>query len=304
MADAERGRGLAGPGRCSATWPSSSTWSPIRPCGCRTIRRARRSGSTASPWTNAGSGPPPRFSTTARRSPPRRRGRPHRRRDTGGAGPGVDAVRPAEDVRSCAVPGADGAGAVVLDGPAARDFDLARGDRQGAGRRASGWRLDEACGAWDRRIDIDINLTGVLNGITAAYDRMMAQRHGHVANISSIYGTFPVLGAGVYGAALDDRPAWTGRERRVRDQPAARRVDQQDHRARDRREPHPLIPVRRDEGDTASRVAPIAARPLVAPPGGSPTVRTTKRAAPARVPPAGRSAGGTLTSAEAQPRVG
>ncbi|MFJ8111691.1 SDR family oxidoreductase [Streptomyces sp. NPDC096132] len=56
----------------------------------------------------------------------------------------------------------------------------------------------EAYTAWDRCIDI--NLKGVLNGITAVYDRMMTQGHGHVVNISSIYGNFPVLGAGVYGA--------------------------------------------------------------------------------------------------------
>ncbi|MFG1667825.1 SDR family oxidoreductase [Streptomyces sp. Y7] len=56
----------------------------------------------------------------------------------------------------------------------------------------------EAHAAWDRCVDI--NFKGVLNGITAVYDQMMAQGHGHVVNISSIYGNFPVLGAGVYGA--------------------------------------------------------------------------------------------------------
>ncbi|MEC8819445.1 MAG: SDR family NAD(P)-dependent oxidoreductase, partial [Pseudomonadota bacterium] len=41
---------------------------------------------------------------------------------------------------------------------------------------------------------------GVLNGICAVYDQMISQGHGHVINVSSIYGNFPVVGAGVYGA--------------------------------------------------------------------------------------------------------
>lgn len=52
--------------------------------------------------------------------------------------------------------------------------------------------------AWSRCIDV--NIKGVLNGITCVYDRMMQQGRGHVVNISSIYGNFPVVGAGVYGA--------------------------------------------------------------------------------------------------------
>ncbi len=56
----------------------------------------------------------------------------------------------------------------------------------------------DAASAWSRCIDI--NIKGVLNGITAVYDRMMAQGQGHVVNLSSIYGNFPVVGAGVYGA--------------------------------------------------------------------------------------------------------
>ncbi|MEM0985975.1 MAG: SDR family oxidoreductase [Pseudomonadota bacterium] len=47
---------------------------------------------------------------------------------------------------------------------------------------------------------LDINIKGVLNGITAVYDHMMTKGSGHVINISSIYGNFPVVGAGVYGA--------------------------------------------------------------------------------------------------------
>ena len=56
----------------------------------------------------------------------------------------------------------------------------------------------EAAEAWDRCIDI--NLKGVLNGIVAVHDQMIEQRRGHVVNISSIYGNYPVAGAAVYGA--------------------------------------------------------------------------------------------------------
>jgi NADP-dependent 3-hydroxy acid dehydrogenase YdfG len=55
-----------------------------------------------------------------------------------------------------------------------------------------------AAEAWDRCIDV--NLKGVLHGITAVYDQMMAQGHGHVVNISSIYGNVPVVGSAVYSA--------------------------------------------------------------------------------------------------------
>ena len=58
---------------------------------------------------------------------------------------------------------------------------------------------DSAVEAWDRCIDI--NIKGVLNGITAVYDHMIDQGRGHVVNLSSIYGNYPVAGAGVYGAS-------------------------------------------------------------------------------------------------------
>ena len=55
-----------------------------------------------------------------------------------------------------------------------------------------------ALDAWHRCIDI--NLKGVLNGITAAYDQMISQGRGHIINLSSIYSNFPLKGAAVYGA--------------------------------------------------------------------------------------------------------
>ena len=56
----------------------------------------------------------------------------------------------------------------------------------------------EAAEAWDRCIDI--NLKGVLHGINCVHDQMIEQGRGHVVNVSSIYGNYPVSGAGVYGA--------------------------------------------------------------------------------------------------------
>ena len=57
----------------------------------------------------------------------------------------------------------------------------------------------EAMSAWTRCIDI--NVKGVLHGIVAVYDQMISQRRGHIVNISSIFGNFPVEGAAVYGAS-------------------------------------------------------------------------------------------------------
>jgi NADP-dependent 3-hydroxy acid dehydrogenase YdfG len=56
----------------------------------------------------------------------------------------------------------------------------------------------QAAEAWDRCIDI--NFKGVLHGISAVHDQMIEQGRGHIVNISSIYGNYPVAGAAVYGA--------------------------------------------------------------------------------------------------------
>ena len=47
---------------------------------------------------------------------------------------------------------------------------------------------------------IDINIKGVVNGISAVYDTMIQQGRGHVVNISSIYGNAGTEGSGVYSA--------------------------------------------------------------------------------------------------------
>ena len=55
--------------------------------------------------------------------------------------------------------------------------------------------------AWQRwHQAIDINIKGVVNGISAVYDQMIAQGRGQVVNISSIYGNGGIAGAGVYSA--------------------------------------------------------------------------------------------------------
>jgi NADP-dependent 3-hydroxy acid dehydrogenase YdfG len=58
---------------------------------------------------------------------------------------------------------------------------------------------EAAIEAWNRCIDI--NIRGVMNGMVAVYDQMIAQGRGHIVNLSSIYGNFPVTGAAVYGAS-------------------------------------------------------------------------------------------------------
>ncbi len=55
--------------------------------------------------------------------------------------------------------------------------------------------------AWERwHAAIDINIKGVVNGISAVYDQMIAQGRGQVVNIASIYGNAGIEGSGVYSA--------------------------------------------------------------------------------------------------------
>lgn len=58
---------------------------------------------------------------------------------------------------------------------------------------------EQALDKWEQCIDISIK--GTIFGISAVYDQMIAQGQGQVINISSIYGNFPVAGAGVYQVA-------------------------------------------------------------------------------------------------------
>jgi NADP-dependent 3-hydroxy acid dehydrogenase YdfG len=55
--------------------------------------------------------------------------------------------------------------------------------------------------AWEKwHKAIDINIKGVVNGISAVYDTMIQQGRGQVVNISSIYGNAGTEGSGVYSA--------------------------------------------------------------------------------------------------------
>jgi NADP-dependent 3-hydroxy acid dehydrogenase YdfG len=55
--------------------------------------------------------------------------------------------------------------------------------------------------AWEKwHQAIDINIKGVVNGISAVYDTMIQQGRGQVVNISSIYGNAGTEGSGVYSA--------------------------------------------------------------------------------------------------------
>jgi len=47
---------------------------------------------------------------------------------------------------------------------------------------------------------IDVNIKGVVNGIACVFDHMIARGDGHVINMSSIFGNYPVEGSNVYGA--------------------------------------------------------------------------------------------------------
>ena len=57
---------------------------------------------------------------------------------------------------------------------------------------------EKAAAAWDRCIEV--NFKGVLHGISAVHDAMIARGRGHVVNVSSIYGNHPNAGSGVYAA--------------------------------------------------------------------------------------------------------
>lgn len=55
-----------------------------------------------------------------------------------------------------------------------------------------------AADAWSRCVDV--NIKGVVHGISAVYDHMIERGRGHVVNISSIYGNHAVPGSAVYTA--------------------------------------------------------------------------------------------------------
>ena len=51
------------------------------------------------------------------------------------------------------------------------------------------------------RLTIEVDLYGVINGMRAACPGMLERRRGHVVNVASLAGRFPVKGLAVYNAA-------------------------------------------------------------------------------------------------------
>lgn len=51
------------------------------------------------------------------------------------------------------------------------------------------------------RLTIDVNLFGVVNGMRAVLPGMVERRRGHVVNVASLAGKFPVKGLAIYNAS-------------------------------------------------------------------------------------------------------
>ncbi|MGW4364087.1 SDR family oxidoreductase [Nocardia takedensis] len=68
-----------------------------------------------------------------------------------------------------------------------------------AGVMPNGAFLDQS----DRidRLTIDVNLYGVINGMRLALPAMVARGRGHVVNVASLAGKFPIRGLAVYNAS-------------------------------------------------------------------------------------------------------
>ena len=51
------------------------------------------------------------------------------------------------------------------------------------------------------RLTMDVNVQGVINGMRAALPGMIERRRGHVVNVASLAGKFPIKGLAVYNAS-------------------------------------------------------------------------------------------------------
>jgi short-subunit dehydrogenase len=51
------------------------------------------------------------------------------------------------------------------------------------------------------RLTMDVNVQGVINGMRAALPGMIERRRGHVVNVASLAGKFPIRGLAVYNAS-------------------------------------------------------------------------------------------------------
>ncbi|MDE2419789.1 MAG: SDR family oxidoreductase [Gammaproteobacteria bacterium] len=67
-----------------------------------------------------------------------------------------------------------------------------------AGIMPMGAFVDESAAISDAQIDI--NLRGVIHGMKAVLPKMQARQHGHIVNVASLAGRFPIPGASVYCA--------------------------------------------------------------------------------------------------------
>ncbi len=67
-----------------------------------------------------------------------------------------------------------------------------------AGIMPMGAFVDESVAISDAQIDI--NLRGVIHGMKAVLPKMQARRRGHIVNVASLAGRFPIPGASVYCA--------------------------------------------------------------------------------------------------------
>jgi NAD(P)-dependent dehydrogenase (short-subunit alcohol dehydrogenase family) len=68
-----------------------------------------------------------------------------------------------------------------------------------AGISAGGPTREISAATWDETIDV--NLRGVVNGVTAAYPIMAAQGHGHIVNTASLAGLAPAVLTVAYSAS-------------------------------------------------------------------------------------------------------
>ena len=67
-----------------------------------------------------------------------------------------------------------------------------------AGIMPMGAFIDESAAISDAQIDI--NLRGVIHGMKAVLPKMQARQRGHIVNVASLAGKFPIPGASVYCA--------------------------------------------------------------------------------------------------------
>jgi len=68
-----------------------------------------------------------------------------------------------------------------------------------AGIGVGGEMMDLTAEQW--RTVIDVNLFGVINGARAAWPVMVGQGSGHIVNVGSVAGLFPLPGEGAYAAS-------------------------------------------------------------------------------------------------------